>query len=102
MGLRNRHRVFSLRYRKSANVIFREKECNFDRQPDDRHKVGDIWHDEQANSIWVNLAVEYFEHPSSKHDLERFDQVFGRCEAAAEQWLRTQYPGTRLESPKPS
>lgn len=89
-------RIFSLRYRKLANVMFRERECSCDGKPDGVHGVGDVWHEEQGNDVWVRLAVDYFETPSSTRDMERVDKIFQRCELDAERWIQTQYPGVTL------
>lgn len=89
-------RIFGLRYRKSGDVMFREKECNCDREPDGIHGVGDVWHEEKGNDVWVKLAVDYFETPSSTGDMERVDKIFQRCELDAERWVQSHYPDMTL------
>ena len=98
MSLRNRLRVLSFRFRRSADVIFRETECTCDRLSDGSQKAGDIWHEEQGNEVWVNLAVEYFDNPLTTYDKERVEKIFNRCQLDAEQWLHVQYPSTDRKS----
>lgn len=89
-------RIFSLRYRKSAGHIFREKECNCD-DSDGIHGVGDIWHAEVGNEVWVRVAVDYFATPASSSDLDRVSRIFDRCELDAECWIHSQYPELVLQ-----
>lgn len=92
MGIRSRHRVFGLRYRTSPGFLTRESTCNCDRPTDDVHHVGDIWHEEIGNALWVYLAVEDFDDPRSQFEHDRVDSMFQRSELAAENWIGLQYP----------
>jgi len=46
--------------------MLREKQCNCDEEQDGTYKVGDIWHYETGNDVWVKVAVEYFPNSTSE------------------------------------
>jgi hypothetical protein len=91
MSRRDRIRVISFRYRKAGAAMIREKECNCDEEQDGTYKVGDIWHYETGNDVWVKVAVEYFPNPISETGNNQVEAVLDRSQRAADMWIQAQY-----------
>ena len=97
MSRRNQIRVFSFRYQKTADAMIRETQCNCDEEQDGTYKVGDIWHYETGNDVWVKVAVEYFPNPTSERGNSEVAAVCEKSERAADQWIQAQYRGLPLK-----
>jgi hypothetical protein len=86
-----RIRVFSFRYRKAAGAMIREKECHCDREESGTYKVGDIWHYESGDDVWVKVAVPFFQNPTTEQGNKEVEQAFDQCVRAADQWIQGRY-----------
>ena len=76
--------------------MIQEKECNCGEEQDGTYKVGDIWHYETGNDVWVKVAVEYFPNPTTETGNNEVEVVLDRSQRAADEWIQAQYQGLAL------
>jgi hypothetical protein len=84
-------RVFSFRYRKTAAAMIPEKECSCDQEEDGTYKVGDIWHYETGDDVWVKVAVRFFRNPTTEQGSKEVEEAFDQSLRAADQWIQGRY-----------
>ncbi len=94
----SRIRVFSFRYRKAAETMIREKECNCDGEEVGTLRAGDIWHYETGDDVWVKVAVDFFPNPTTEIVSEEVEEVFGQSVQAADRWIQRHYHWLPLQN----
>src|SRR2546421_10854225 len=93
----SRIRVFAFRYRKVAQAMVREKECNCDGEERGSLQAGDIWHYESGDDVWVKVAVAFFPNPTTEIGRGDVDTVFGRAVEIGGHQSRGDYPARSLQ-----